>query len=333
MAATPLALKTAIRTNGCTRAIKDGSVTPSGVRLDFVEVNPIIAAYRRMVRDLEFDVCEMAPTTYLVAREFGKPFTAIPVFFVRQFHHNTVVYNTNSGLRDPKDLEGKKGGVRAYTVTAGVWTRGVLKSEYGVDHNLVTWVTDDEEHVQEYVPPPNSVKAPPGRSLADMIVTGEIAVALSGMAGIGRKGAPSANWDAGTQQAQQTDVVRPLFPNAKELETEWYRRTNIFPIHGLVVIRNSLLEARPEIAADLYSAFKTAKEVYLRQLQDAGPANAEDPGVLEHQAMVGGDPLPFGVESSRETLEALVEFAHDQKIISTKPRPEELFAPATIDLN
>ncbi len=172
-----------------------------GLRLDWMKVEPQIAAYRKMVRELAFDVCELAPTTYLCARAFGKAFTAIPVFLTRDFHHHSVVCNVASRIHEPKDLVGKTFGVRAYTVTTGLWTRGVLQSEYDVDPARVTWVTDDEEHVTEWVPPPNVTKLPPGESLAAMIAAGRLDAALSGMAGIGRSGPPTANWEAAATQA------------------------------------------------------------------------------------------------------------------------------------
>jgi len=148
-----LSLKTAIATYPHTAALKDGSVKPSGIDLEFVEVSPIIGAFRRMVRTLEFDVCEMAITTYLCARANGKEFTAIPVFPVRAWHHGATSYNTKSGVEKPSDLTGKRVGVRAYTVTTGVWARGILASEYGVDWDKTTLVIADEEHVAEYKAP------------------------------------------------------------------------------------------------------------------------------------------------------------------------------------
>src|SRR5262249_51436611 len=164
------ALKTALATYPHTRALKDGAVKTPGLTLDHVEISPIIGAFRRMCRSLEFDVCEMAITTYLTAKAYGRPFTAIPVFVMRQFHHAPIVYNVKSGVRTPKDLEGKKVGVRAYTVTTGVWVRGILASEYGVDLDKVTWVLNDQEHVEEYQRsyPPNVVYQA-GANFADMV--------------------------------------------------------------------------------------------------------------------------------------------------------------------
>ena len=126
-------LKMAIATYGHTKALKSGEVKIKGVDPDFVEVVPIIGAFRRMVRDVEFDVCEMAPTTYMIARALGAPFIALPVFIMRRFHHGGFVVRPNSGIKVPKDLEGKKVGVRAYSVTTGVWTRGIFTNEYGMD--------------------------------------------------------------------------------------------------------------------------------------------------------------------------------------------------------
>jgi hypothetical protein len=140
-------LKTAIATYPHTKSLKDGTVTAPGIEFEHVEITPIIAAFRRMCRRLEFDVAEMAITTYRTAKAYNKPFTALPVFVVRQFHHSPIVYNVRSGVVSPKDLEGKKVGVRAYTVTTGVWARGILATEYGVDLSKVTWVLADEEHV------------------------------------------------------------------------------------------------------------------------------------------------------------------------------------------
>ena len=140
-------LKIAIGTYGHTRALKSGDVRIEGVEPAFVEVVPIIGAFRRMVRDVEFDICEMAPTTYMIARALGAPYIALPIFLMRRFHHGGFVVRPDAGIKVPKDLEGKKVGVRAYSVTTGVWTRGIFVNEYGLDSAKVTWVVDDEEHV------------------------------------------------------------------------------------------------------------------------------------------------------------------------------------------
>src|SRR5207342_1252859 len=138
--------------------------------------------------------------------------TAIPVFLTRDFHHRSVVCNVASGIKEPGDLVGKKFGVRAYTVTTGVWARGILQSEYDVDPARLTWYTDDEEHVTEWVPPSNVVKLPPGESLAAMIAAGRLDAALSGAAGIGRSGPPTANWESPAAEATAAPSAAPLVP-------------------------------------------------------------------------------------------------------------------------
>src|SRR5215813_13058929 len=143
-----------------TSAVRSGSTVIDGVDAEFVTVEPQIAAFRRMVRQVEFDVCELAPTTYIIARAYHAPFVALPIFVMRRFHHGGLLVRPDAAITTPKDLEGKKVGVRAYSVTTGVWTRGILMDEYGLDASKVTWVVDDEEHVRELTLPGNVVHAP-----------------------------------------------------------------------------------------------------------------------------------------------------------------------------
>src|SRR5579884_1808543 len=190
-------LKTVTRTQGNNQALKDGTVKPANIAFEFVEVNPLIDAFRRMVRGLEFDVCEMAITTYICARANGKKMTAIPVFLVRAFHHGAILVNSEAGIRSPKDLEGKRVGVnRGYTVTTGVWARSILQEEYGVDLSKITWVLSGAEHVAEYRPPANVVPIEPGKKMEEMLISGELAAAV----GVDVK----------------SPDVHPLIPNALE---------------------------------------------------------------------------------------------------------------------
>src|SRR6267154_1708025 len=168
-------LKIAVATSGHTAAVKDGTIPIEGVEANFVEVVPIIAAFRRMVRDVEFDVCE-------IARARGAPYIALPVFVMRRFHHGGFVVRPDANIKVPKDLEGKQVGVRAYSVTTGVWTRGIFTNEYGMDSSKVTWVVDDEEHVTTLKLPPNVVHAPEGKSLQSMMAAVEIQAGFTGPA-------------------------------------------------------------------------------------------------------------------------------------------------------
>src|SRR5246127_5875811 len=218
-------LKIAIADYGHTRALKSGEVPIKGVEGDFVEVVPIIGAFRRMVRDVEFDVCEMAPTTYMIARALGAPFIALPIFLMRRFHHGGFVVRPDSGIKTPKDLEGKKVGVRAYSVTTGVWTRGIFINEYGLDSSKVTWVVDDEEHVTTLKLPPNVVHAPEGKSLAGMMAAGEIQAGFTGNAGIGRAGSPTGDWKASAAPAAAADTYPELIADVEKVEADWFRKS------------------------------------------------------------------------------------------------------------
>src|SRR5215469_10216568 len=214
--ATQPRLKIAIADYGHTRAVKSKEVPIEGVEPEFIQVVPIIGAFRRMVRDLEFDICEMAPTTYMIARARGAPYIALPIFLMRRFHHGGFVVRPDAGIRAPKDLEGKKVGVRAYSVTTGVWTRGIFVNEYGLDSSKVTWVVDDEEHVVTLKLPPNVVHTGPGRSLQSMMASGEIQAGFTGPAGVGRVGPPVSGWDkAGTAAA---DTYPELIADVGQVE-------------------------------------------------------------------------------------------------------------------
>jgi 4,5-dihydroxyphthalate decarboxylase len=313
---------------GHTRALLDGSLRPDGFTLEPQPVSPIIAAYRLMVRERAFDICEMAATTYLVARSFGKRFTALPVFLTRIFHHDALVYAAERPISEPRQLEGQRVGVRAYTVTTGVWTRGLLQHAYGVDISRVTWVTDDEEHVEEFRPPSYVVAAPAGVSLARLLADGSIVAAFKGNAGAGRAGPPRADWTAPAAAELET---RPVFPSARAADIAWFQRTGISPIHALIVVKDEVLDDHPALPMALYAAFSEARDRYLEQLRANGPRNTDDQRWLDLQSIVGSDPLPYGIRANRASLEALVEYAAEQHVIPQVVPIESLFAAATRD--
>ena len=316
-----LPLKIAIATYGHTAALKQGQVPVAGVRPEFIEVKPIIAAFRRMVRDVEFDVCEMAPATYMIAREAGSPFKALPVFIYRRFHHAGFVCRDDAGIRAPKDLEGKKAGVRAWSVTTGIWTRGILQNDYGVDLSKITWVVDDEEHVKSLKLPPNVVHAPAGRSLVDLMSAGEIQAAFTDNAGIGRAGPPKEGWVAAS--GRPPNYVE-LFPDAARLEAEWYRKTGIYPVHGLIVVKDELLARAPGVAKALFDAFLESKERYRAQLKAGASVSDKDDFYRQMSAIVG-DPLPYGIGANRPAIDALITFCHQQGLLKRRYAAEEMF--------
>ena len=299
-----LTLKSALVTRGHTQALKDGTVTLQDFAFEFEEVPQIIQAFRRMVRGLEFDVSEMAITTYLCARAHGKRFTAIPVFPMRAFHHGAILVNTKAGIRSPKDLEGRKVGVnRGYTVTTGLWARSVLQHEHGVDLNRVTWVLSGDEHVAEYTPPPNVVPIEHGRKLEDMLASGEVPAAIG-------------------LQVDSPDV-KPLFPNAEEAGLASLRERGMYPINHTVVVRDDLLEANPQLAPAIFEAFAQAKRLY-------EPSRYEP--LHRKVAAITGDPLPYGIEPNRRVLEALIQYSVEQGILTRPFTVEEMFPENTHNL-
>ena len=307
------ALNIALGGYGHTAALLDGSVRPQGVDLEFVEVSPIIAAFRRMVRGLEFDVAEMAITTYLCARAYGKPFTAIPVFPVRAFHHGAIVYNTKAGVSSPKDLEGKKVGVnRGYTVTTGLWIRGILQSEYGLDVSKVTWMLSGDEHVAEYEYPANVVPIAEGQTLEEMLLSGEIAAAIGVSVG--------------------SEDVKPLIADARNAAFESFRKTGLYPINHTVVVKDEVLQATPSVATALFDAFVAAKKPYLDRLASGQDLSDADRGQLAINEVVGSDPTPYGIAPNRQILETVIQHAVDQKVIPQAHGIEDYFAANTLDL-
>jgi 4,5-dihydroxyphthalate decarboxylase len=317
-------LKIAVADYGHTRGVKSGANPIEGIEPDFVQVVPIIAAFRRMVRDLEFDVCEMAPTTYMIARARGAPYIALPIFLMRRFHHGGFVVRPDADIREPKDLEGKKVGVRAYSVTTGVWTRGIFVNEYNLDSSKVTWVVDDEEHVTSLELPPNVIHAGPGQSLQSMMASGEIQAGFTGPAGVGRSGPPISNWDMNAPTGGEAGTYPELLANVEEIEAEWFRRTRIYPIHGLIVVTDDKLKAYPALARALMDAFVAAKEPYLADLRARKGDKPEDKRYRKFLALMD-DPLPYGISANRASIEALVTYALQQKLIPSRPNLDEIF--------
>lgn len=310
-----LKLTTVTRTQGNNRALKDGTVKPRGFEFEFIEVDPLIDAFRRMVRDLEFDLSEMAMTTFITARAHGKKIAGLPIFLMRAFHHGAIRVNTQSGIASPKDLEGKRVGVnRGYTVTTGLWARSVLANQYGVDLSKITWVLSGDEHVAEYRPPANVVPIEKGRKMADLLASGELPAAIG-------------------VDADHPDV-KPLIANPKEAGFESLRSRGHYPINHLMVIKEELLERHPHLARDVFDAFVEAKRVYLDQLRGG---KIEKPTAVDelHQRVMqitGKDPLPYGIEPNRKMLEEVIASAVSQKVLTQHVSLEQLFPAATHSL-
>jgi 4,5-dihydroxyphthalate decarboxylase len=307
---------TVTRTSGANAALKDGTVTPRGFQFAFEEIPVLVHAFRRMVRGLEFDVTEMALTTYLVAKQHGVRFTAVPVFLVRGFHHGAIQVRSGSDVREPKDLEGRKVGVnRGYTVTTGVWARSILAQEYGVDLDSVTWVLSGDEHVEAYVPPANVVPVEDGRTLEEMLRAGELAAVIG------------ADLDA--------PDIEPLIPAPLDAGLQALQQRGSYPINHLVVVKDEVLHAHPELAAGVFDAFARAKQAYVDKLRD-GAIEAPSKADRMYQRVMdltGQDPLPYGIEPNRGVLTELMAHAVSQRILDRPMAIDDLFAPGTLGLS
>jgi 4,5-dihydroxyphthalate decarboxylase len=301
----PITLRTAIGAYDHVRALKDGSIRSERVRFDFVEVEPITRAFRRMVRDLEFDICEMAIATHALAHAFGKPVTALPIVLSSGFHHGALVCPLGSTLRGPADLRGRRVAVRAYSQTTGVWVRGILRSEYGLAISDITTVTEEDAHVADYRDPAHVVRAAPGKTLRGMLLAGEVDAAIA-------------------LRPADPKEVRAVIPNAEEQAAAWYRNTGVYPINHIVSAQTALLREHPWLGPELYALFSAAKA---RAQPQAPPASSAKARLL---ALVGDDPLPYGIARNRAAIEMLLRLTAVQQLTPRVYGVEELFDAGTL---
>jgi 4,5-dihydroxyphthalate decarboxylase len=279
----PLRLRTALGPYPHVRELRDSE----RVVFDFVEVTPITRTFRRMARDLEFDLCEMATVTLAQAHAYGKPIVGLSAVVTRGFHHSALICLCDSDLRGPEELVGKRVGVRAYSQTTGVWVRGILQSDYGIDPPSMTWVTEEDAHVAEYRDPPFVIRAPAGRDLFDMLRAGEIDAVV-------------------TLQKADPAVMRTVIPDADAVAADWFRRTGVHPVNHVITVRREKLTAHPWLADELMRLFAAAK------------AAARSPATTD-------DALPYGLEANRVAIELLTRFAAEQGLIPRAYAADELF--------
>jgi len=299
-------------------------VEPEGIDLNYIAMDSVRDIFDRMGASQEFDVAEMSSSEYISHVCAGNsPFVAIPVFPSRVFRHSFMTYNLDSGIRGPKDFEGKRIGVPLYTMTAAVWQRGHLQHDYGVDLSTIEWVQAAANHAGSHgepsvvpmVRPARVSTDPAGRSLSDMIDTGDIA----GMIGTAVPRAIKTN-----------PKIKRLFPDYRSVEKDYYQRTGIFPIMHLVVIRKSLYEKHPFIAKSLFDAFDESRRRAVERLR-ANSLRYMLPWLSSHveeiNEVFGDDYWPYGLEANRKTLTALVTYMADQGLIASAPAIESLFVP------
>ncbi len=295
----PITLRAAIASYPHAVALKDGTVTSDRVRFDFEEMPQITRAFRRMVRTLDFDLCEIALTTLAQAHAYEKPIVGLPVVLMRGFHHAALVCRRDAAITGPRDLIGKRVGVRAWSQTTGIWLRGILQADYDVRPEDITWMTAEDAHVLEYQDPPNVQRISAGQDLSAMLTAGEIdaGIALGGL-------------DAAS--------LRTVIPDADRAAADWYRRTGAYPVNHVVCVKRALLDQHPWLASELMALFAAAKRAA------RGPS-AE----ARWASIVGDDVLPYGLAPNRRGIELCVAYAAQQGLIPQAYAPEILFAATT----
>ena len=311
-----------------TRALQEGKVQVEGVDLTYLPLH-VEETFWRMLRYQDFDAAELSMSSYMMAREKGAPrFIAIPVFPSRFFRHSFIYINTDSGIEGPGDLAGKKVGVPEYQITAAVWVRGLLQHEYGVPPVKMKWFTGGAENPgrQEKLRPdlPKEIDIQwigPDRTLSAMLEEGELDALICAHI-------PSP-------LVRRSPKVRRLFPNFRELEKDYYRRTKIFPIMHTVALREEVYEKNPWVAQSLCKAFSEAKKICeetmykysaLKYMLAWSIAEME-----EERDLFGNDPWPYGLGANRHVLETLVQYSYEQGLIKKRVDIESLFAPNTLN--
>lgn len=304
-------------------ALHTGEVKPAGVDLNFIAINDPRQIFDRMGGRLEFDAAEMSSSEFIARTSRGdRSFVALPVFASRVFRHSTISIRRKSGIRTPKDLEGKRVGTPLYTQTAAIFIRGLLQHEYGVDLSTIRWVQGAMESSGSHGNPsaPALLKQAnieinkSGKSLSELIDKGEIdAIAATTL--------PSA-------MRHNSDIQR-LFPNYRDVEKDYYRKTKIFPIMHLIALRRDVHEKYPFFATSLYNALCESRAAALKLMFYTGALRYMLPWLPadldEIDDIFGGDPWPYGIEPNRPTLEALVSYMAEQSMIAAPIRLEELF--------
>lgn len=308
-----------------TRPLRDGSIKPEGIDLNYVTL-AVEEIFWRMCRFEEFDVAELSMGAFLVAAAQGRrPFVAIPVFPSRTFRHRCVFVNSAAGIERPEDLRGKRIGVPEYTMTAAVWLRGLFLHEYGIKPEEIDWVQGGEEQpgrkdrVDFDVPPGIRLEVIQDKTLNEMLESGAIDALMSPrMPSCFLRGSPH---------------VRRLFPDFKQAEMDYFRKTKIFPIMHVIVIRKEIYEKSRWIAQSLYKAFSEAKDLCFGQLYDSNVLRISLPWTVaeyeETRALMGEEYWPYGFAPNQRVLETLHSYLLEQGLIKQKLDLESLFASST----
>lgn len=276
-------LKTLIGTYPHTAPLKSGAVRSDLFDLQFTEIEPVWDGFKGMIRDMKYDVSEMAVVTYLIARAHGKPLALLPAAMIGRFQQPYALCAVDKPL-GPRDLDGKRVGIRSFTTTTGAWLRGILQNDYGVDLDSIEWVTFEDPHVAEYED--TTVRAPAGRKIVPMLIDGEL--------------------DAVLGESWTDPRLRPLFGDPQAEARLWHQKHKTVPINHLVVMRTADVARDPETAREVWRLLREGKRL-------AG--SPPDP-----------DPLPFGIEPLRKSLELIAGYAYQQGLIPNRMSVDEMFA-------
>lgn len=291
----PITLKTNLADSKVVAAMKDGRVRSDIVTLDFCGPKTAHDGFKPMVRDNAFQAGELAINTFLQAKAYGKPWTLLPAPVVGRFQHHCIGFNKEFGQLNPKDIEGRKVGVRTYAQTTGLWVRGILQHEYGVDLDKVTWMTVDESHLAEYQDPPNCQRLPKGSKIAEMMLKGELAAAI-----------------LGNDMPDDPRVAR-LVPDPHNAAKAWYAREGVVPINHMFVVHEEIAKKRPDVVREIYRMIKESRALAPAEALQTFP--------------------PLGLEANRKGLEMAIQWSYEQKIIPKMMKVDDLFDDVTGSLN
>ncbi|MGE5217095.1 MAG: ABC transporter substrate-binding protein [Chloroflexota bacterium] len=297
------------------RALKEGAVQPDGIELTVLTDMTSDIRHWRMLRNREFDVAELSMSNYLMAKFIGLPFLAIPVFLHRRFRHGFIFLNAAKGIFKPSDLIGRKVGLRNFQATANLWIRGILEHEFGLPHRSVNWFKQDEEEV-DWTPPVDLKiqRIGPGKSVEKMLADGEIDALIH----------PEL-----IQPVLDKDKrVARLFPNYRELEMEYYKRTGIFPIMHTTAIKQEIVDKYPWVPINLMQAFEASKRAAYKRMENPRivPLAWFRSFLEEQEEILGYDPWVYGLgDANTKNLETLMQYSQEQGLIGRKMALDELF--------
>ncbi len=278
-----------------TKALKSGQVSSPLVSFEFSPLKIANQGFKPMVREGKFDVGELAIVTYLQAKTFGKPYVLLPAVVMGRGQHHTIAYNVERPIK-PNELTGRRVGIRAYSVTTGVWVRGILQHEYGVDLNRVTWVTFEDPHVAEFKDPANVERMPAGKDMVQMLLAGEIDAAVVG------------------DKLPDDPRIKYLIPDPQAAARAWSQKHQAPAVNHFVVAKESLTQSRPDVIAEVFRLVGESKKA-------APPLPA---GEI--------DPLPMGLANLRQPLEIIIGYAYEQGVIPRRFAVDELFNDVTRNL-